>query len=279
MKKTNFHTHTTFCDGKNTLEENVLEAIEKGFDLIGFSSHSMLPFSSDWHLNIQDYGTYSSEIERLKTTYSDKIKILKGFEADYIPGMTLPSFSTYERFKPDYLIGSVHYVYDEKGTFIIDASPDELQKMLKDVFNDNVKEMVSTYFSLQREMLNKGDFNIIGHPDLITKFNDELKLFDESESWYKSELIATADEIAKKGVIAEINTGAISRGYKKVPYPCKTFLELLKERNVPITINSDAHEKNALDCAFEDAIQLAKSVGYTEAVVDISNGTFVFDKL
>jgi len=29
--KVNFHTHSTFCDGKNTPEENVISAIKKGF--------------------------------------------------------------------------------------------------------------------------------------------------------------------------------------------------------------------------------------------------------
>ncbi len=35
----NYHTHTTYCDGKNTPEEIVLCAIEKGFTSIGFSGH------------------------------------------------------------------------------------------------------------------------------------------------------------------------------------------------------------------------------------------------
>ena len=39
--KTNFHTHSIFCDGKSTLEENVLSAIEKEIKILGFSSHSV----------------------------------------------------------------------------------------------------------------------------------------------------------------------------------------------------------------------------------------------
>ena len=41
--KRNLHTHSTFCDGKNTPEEMVRAAIAKGFDAIGFSSHFSLP--------------------------------------------------------------------------------------------------------------------------------------------------------------------------------------------------------------------------------------------
>ena len=34
--KQNLHTHSIFCDGKDTIEEMTLEAISKGFDILGF---------------------------------------------------------------------------------------------------------------------------------------------------------------------------------------------------------------------------------------------------
>ena len=60
MIKTNFHTHTTFCDGKNTAEEVVLSAIEKGFSAIGFSGHGYTPF--DLRYCMQDMEGYIKEI-------------------------------------------------------------------------------------------------------------------------------------------------------------------------------------------------------------------------
>ena len=38
MIEYDLHMHTTFCDGKNTPEEIVLYAIDKGFSAIGFSA-------------------------------------------------------------------------------------------------------------------------------------------------------------------------------------------------------------------------------------------------
>ena len=38
----NLHQHSTFCDGKNTPEEIVLAAIDKGFDVIGFNDGNIL---------------------------------------------------------------------------------------------------------------------------------------------------------------------------------------------------------------------------------------------
>lgn len=38
----NLHAHTTFCDGKDTPEELVHEAIRMDMDSLGFSSHAPL---------------------------------------------------------------------------------------------------------------------------------------------------------------------------------------------------------------------------------------------
>ena len=36
MIKQNLHTHSIYCDGNNTIEEMALEAIQKGFTVLGF---------------------------------------------------------------------------------------------------------------------------------------------------------------------------------------------------------------------------------------------------
>ena len=48
MKKTNYHIHTNYCDGENSIEEMVQMAIAKGFDNIGISSHAPLMYQNDW---------------------------------------------------------------------------------------------------------------------------------------------------------------------------------------------------------------------------------------
>ncbi len=263
-QKTNLHTHTLFCDGKATPEQMVLTAIEKEITILGFSSHSMYPFSSDWHLNVESHGEYAETIRSLKEKYANQIEILLGFEADYIPGFCCPRFDRYAEFAPDFLIGSVHYVYSEKGAFTVDNNTQELLDGIERVFAGSVKKAVGAYFAAQREMLSQGDFTIIGHPDLIRKFNNKLSLFDEKDFWYRREIKSLADAIKRAGVIAEINTGAIARGYQTKPYPSDEFLSLLHERNVPITINSDAHAPDQLDYAFDLARDCAKKAGYRE---------------
>lgn len=271
----NFHTHSKYCDGKNTAEEMVLSAIEKGFDTLGFSSHSLFPFARSWHIAPRDFQSYETEILRLKEAYKDKIKILLGYEGDYYPGVSIPSKKYYKShgLNPDYLIGSVHYIVSKKGVYSVDNKTDTVRQNLIQLYGDgehfesvNAKKAVCEYFDAEREMLKNADFEILGHPDLIRLRNTELHYFDEGESWYKKELKATVKAIKNAGVIVEINTGAIGRKLMNDSYPSEYFLSLLHEAGVPVCINSDSHAVDTLDAAFDHAIIKAKKTGYTELV-------------
>ena len=82
--KTNYHTHSTWCDGRYSTKEMILAAIEKGFTHLGFSSHAMYPFSTKHHLNPKTIQDYTNEIQSLKEDFKDKIEIFHGFEAEFI---------------------------------------------------------------------------------------------------------------------------------------------------------------------------------------------------
>jgi histidinol-phosphatase (PHP family) len=253
MIKANFHTHTTWCDGKDTPEAVIQSAIKKGFSAIGFSSHAMLPENLlDWVLVPGKAEAYADEIRFLAKKYSDKIKVYCGVEADYVPGGATPDRLTYASIKPDYIIGSVHFVKAPDGSSVaVDLSPEDLLKGIEEHFDGSVEAYIRAYFAQEREMVANFNFDIIGHPDLVRKFNLKSPYFDENAAWYIEELIKTADAIAKSGKIVEVNTGAISRGWLNDAYPSCTFRDLLRERGVKFILNSDAHAADAIDCAFD----------------------------
>ena len=282
-KKCNFHTHSTFCDGKNTAEEMVISAINAGITVLGFSGHWMhplnpefyKPFDDIWHIPSDKIQDYVNEVLRLKDKYAEKIQIMLGFEADYFSspeyGTAIPDFDAYSQFSPDFLIGSVHFANTPSGFYTVDHKTEIVKENLIKLYSKPNGEIdgraaVCDYFQAQREMLQKGNFDIWGHPDLIRKRNGVLKFFDEKESWYKEELRLTALTAAKTNVIAEINTGAIARGAMDDTYPSAEFLEIIYDLGIPVCINSDAHTTDGIDCAFDRAIQLAKKTGYTELV-------------
>ena len=213
---------------------------------------------------------------RSKEKYKNQIDIRLGFEADWAERFCKPDFEVYKKFNPDFLIGSVHFI-DNGGSLLddliaIDYSPDRRDEDIKKFFKGNAREYICSYFETQRQMLKNSSFSIIGHPDLVRKFNEKSPFFNEDESWYKEQLKETAKAIKKAGVISEINTGAISRKWLTSPYPSLYFLELLHDQGVPVMLSSDSHFKDALDCSFDIALNLAKKAGYKELCYP-DNGT------
>ncbi|MCR5612427.1 histidinol-phosphatase [Treponema sp.] len=265
--KTNYHTHTEFCDGHATAEQMVKEAVKKNFNILGFSSHSMYPFGGTWHIAPKEHEAYAQEIRRLEKKYKNKLSILLGFEADFIPSLCEPTFERFKEFEPDFLIGSVHYIVNEKGFVTVDESAQGVKTGIEKLFNGNGKKFVQEYFALEREMLRTCDFTILGHADLIRIRNGALNFFSEEDSWYKNEVKALVKEIKKRDVIVEINTGAIARKNMNDVYPSAFFLDQLNKAGLRITINSDAHAIENLDAAFDIARQKAIAAGFTESAV------------
>lgn len=264
----NYHTHSVFCDGNSTLEEVAKSAFDCGIKYLGFSSHSAYPATTGCEMHPENFQKYKATIEELKKQYSGKMEVFFGFEADYLPPLSWPDYSYYKNFNPDYLIGSVHFVWNhdvpQNGTMTVDDETEKVKNGLENIFFGDGKKMVQTYFDHQRQMLKSCDFDIIGHIDLIRKRNAALKFFSETDSWYKNELQATAKEIAKAGVVVEINTGGMSRGAIDSPYPSLEFLKILKKLDVPILFSSDAHSSEHLVYGFDVAADLAKKAGYSE---------------
>ena len=250
--KTNYHQHTTWCDGHDDAETMICAAIDRGFDEIGFSSHARLPDNEEGNLTPESAVRYAAEIRALAAKYADRISVRLGVEADYIPHDTTPEKARYASLGLDYMIGSIHWVVAPDGAQVpVDWSPERLEEGLRDHFGGDAEAYIRAYFAQERDMVAKFDFDILGHPDLIRKFNGRLHYFDETAPWYREELRLTADAIAASGKIVEINTGAIARGWMDDAYPSAEFRALLRARAVPFILSSDAHAATAIDCAFD----------------------------
>ncbi len=263
---TNYHTHSTFCDGIHTVEEMAKAAFDAGVTILGFSGHMSFPFASFWHTDTRNYDAYIHDIEALKTEYEGKMEILLGVEAEHLPPISNCTKNTYKQFNLDFMIGSVHYLVAEDslggGCFTVDGPAKEFFEGIQTYFKGDGKKAIQAYFSAQRDMIQHGDFDIIGHIDLVRKRNAELKIFNESDSWYRNELKETAKVAGKSGKVVEINTGGMTRANMQTPYPSPDFLKLLKERDTPVTINSDSHSVNSIVSHFDTAIEIAKAAGY-----------------
>ena len=78
--KQNLHVHTTYADGRDTPEEIIIEAISRGFESIGFSEHTYMPFSTyPYQMTVEQMADYKKEISELKSRYKGKIDIFIRF--------------------------------------------------------------------------------------------------------------------------------------------------------------------------------------------------------
>lgn len=237
-----FHVHTTYCDGKSTAEETVRAAIALGMKRIGFSGHSYTEFDRGYCMSLTDTEKYFCEINELKVKYADKIDILCGIELDVYSDIDVSSF--------DYVIGSAHYIKWGGEYIPVDLSAQTLVDAAQKYFGGDMYALAEAYYeTVVKVAEHKTD--IIGHIDLITKFNSDNALFDESRPRYLTAAQNAIDKLLKLNVPFEINTGVIVRGYKNIPYPSETLLKYITENGGKVLLNSDSHKSNMLCFEFE----------------------------
>ncbi len=254
MILSDFHTHTNFCDGKDSPEEMVLSAIDKGMDTLGFSMHSFAEFDLDVYDNPAALGEYKKEVARLKERYKDKIKILCGIEQDIYSEPADKDF--------DYVIGSVHYVKVDGEYFPLDLSKEVLLEAVEKGFGGDFYSFAEWYYNMEAQVVEKTGADIIGHLDLIRKFNEDGDLFDEKHPRYVAAYTKAVKALVKYDKPFEINTGAMSRGYRSTPYPCEDILRCIYENGGKVIMSSDSHRKDTLCFEFEKWADLARKIGF-----------------
>lgn len=270
-EKQNLHTHSLFCDGKNSLEDMVTEAINQGFTSIGFSSHAYTAFPFD------ECGIKSREKERLyldtlsslKEKYEGIIKIYSGIELESRDASSLsPSGPS----SLDYTIGSVHYFWKGDKSWLVDFTSKHFLEA-KEAFG-SFKSLINSYWEEVIRFMDISDYSILGHIDLVTKFVEKEHWDFESYSWYKEGAEAVVEEAKKRGKIIEVNTGAMSRGYRTTPYPSSFILDMIKDKEVPITITTDCHDKTYLSFGMEEAKEMLRAKGFKEYMLLGDNGFY-----
>ena len=239
----NYHTHTTFCDGKDSPESLVQEAIRLGCAEIGFSGHSHLA-EDEGSMTEEGTEAYCAEIRRLKEKYKDKIKIWLGIEHDV--------FSTIDRSRFEYVIGAVHYVRKDGCMYSVDWTPERFQKAVEEAYGGDCYAFIEDYYRLVGEVWERTHCDIIAHFDLVMKFNEDGRFFDSEHPRYVRAASQAMDRLlaASPRPLLEINTGAISRGYRTAPYPEDRWIKKWTEAGGELILSSDCHDRRDLLCAF-----------------------------
>ena len=235
------HMHTTWSDGQNTPEEMIEEAIRLGLETVGISDHSS---GDPCGMTLEQSVEYRAEIARLKEKYAGQIRVLCGLERDYMTD----DFADY-----DYTIGSVHWLRMPDGRRIsIDWTPEKQREGAEKYFGGDFYALAEAYYATVAKVVEVTKCDIIGHFDLVSKFIEVDPAFDVKHPRYVKAWQQAADELLKTGKPFEVNTGAMSRGYRTEPYPAKDIRDYIRAHGGKLIMSSDAHSKENITYGFAE---------------------------
>ena len=214
--RSNYHTHSRYCDGKGELREYVELALANGFSALGFSGHAPLPFKNTFSIHDEDYIAYCDEVRALKEEYRGRIDIRLGLEIDYVPGVCDDFRPLIEKGGLDYFIGGVHLVTDPADTDWLRSHPsDAAQRIwfidgpkqetydegLQRVFHGDIRRGVTAFFHQSNAMIESQRPTIVAHFNKIVMHNRD-RYFLEHDKWYLDLVYETVDLIREVCCIA-----------------------------------------------------------------------------
>jgi len=249
-----YHNHTTFCDGKNSVEEMVRAAIGAGLHSFGISSHATYPPDLRYCIQPGAEAQYAAQVNACKEKYAGHIEIYLGVEAEL--------YGAKPTFARDYTIGATHYMRIDGRDYYIDYSEEDQRKTIREVFGGDPYKLTAYYYETVAKYPEMLDFDFVAHFDLVTKFNEGGKIFDEEDPRYWKPALEVMAYLVEKGYAFEINTGATSRGYRTTPYPNVRLLRSLQEFGGSIVFGCDSHSVDTVTTCLVDAMELAKHCGF-----------------
>lgn len=262
--RANYHTHTSFCDGKDTPQALVRQAISLGLTTLGFSGHGHLAIDKG-SMSLEGTAQYQREIARLRQVYAGKIALYCGVEQDFCAGQVGSGFA--------YAIGSVHYIPKDGQFFCVDWSAEETARIIAQVYQGDAYAYAQDYYACVGQVIARTGAQIVGHFDLVQKFDEQMPLLEETHPRYRQVVLDALDQLCPARPIFEINTGAMARGYRTTPYPSLWILQELRRRDCPIVIGSDCHNGAYLSYGYDQAVALAQAAGYA-CQVTLVNGVW-----
>lgn len=258
---TDYHVHTAFSDDSvYPMEDVIKDAIRLHLDEICITDHVDYGVKDDWDSGKEilyrngeplanvNYPAYMAEIERVQHLYSDKITIKTGMEFG-VQTHTIPQFQAlFHRYPFDFIILSIHQVED-KEFWTQDFQRGRTQQEYNERYYEEMLHVVQNY----------KDYSVIGHMDLIKRYDQEGIYPFEKVKPIIAEILKT---VIADGKGIEINTSFHRYGLTE-SMPSAQLLQLYRDLGgTIITIGSDSHRPEHLGAYIQEAKNQLKGLGF-----------------
>lgn len=246
---TDYHIHSTFSpDGKSSMEEMILRAIDLNLKEICFTDHVDYDIKYMDHF-VVDYEEYFKSLNYFIDKYKGKIRIKKGIELGLQKELFDKCSKDVKKYPFDFVICSQHAI-------------DKMDLYYNDFFES--KDAYTAYDIYYKEYLNivknYKDYNTLGHLDLIKRYGPYDEILDDD--YFIDIITEILRQVIYDGKGIEINTSCFKYNLPDLT-PSRKIIELYKSLcGEIITTGSDAHATGFLACNFKYIYDYLKSIGF-----------------
>ncbi len=256
-----------FCNhAKDSLEDIVTTYIAHGFSWVGITEHS--PPIGDHFLYGDEkeagldaaflqkrFGQYIIECRRLQKKYASQITIYVGVEIETYSGYDYFIPQLVEKYVPDYIVGSVHFVND----ICFDYSQKEYEKAVRSA--GGIDALYCLYFDVQHEMISHLKPAVVGHFDLIRLYDpDYRQRLLQPEIFQRIERNLTL--VKKFDLILDFNLRSLSKGAEE-PYISRSILERAAAMDIAVVPGDDSHGCHDIGLYIDEGIAILDKFRFT----------------
>ncbi len=259
------HMHTKFSTD-SLMDPSIAckTAIGLGLDGIVFTDHLDYDYpEEEFVLNIDDY---FSEMEAVKSLYSNKLKILHGVEVGIQPHVLEDSLKVVTSYPFDYVLAAVHII-DGFDPYMREYYKGKTKHEAYELYLQKIYTMIKTFKS----------FDMVAHFEYIIRYacyDDRMLRYAE----HKDILDAILSELVSQGRGFELNTGTYRKNPPDIEYDFEVLRRYRQLGGELICLGSDAHKPENIGVRFTYYAQMLRDAGF-KYTVHFENRKPVFDPL
>lgn len=261
-----------FCEhAAGTLYEVLEAAVAAGFAIYGVSEHAprsdprfLYPEEVAKGFDVDrleaDFAAYAEESRRAVERFAGRLTVLRGFEAEVVPGATWAAETAEHRRRHgfDYVVGSVHHVDDVQ----IDGTGEQLARAIAG--RGGLEAVAVAYYEAVAAMVETLRPEVVAHFDLVRKRAAPFGSIDTPAARRAAE--RGLEAVAAAGAILDVNTAGLRTGLGH-PYPAPWIVERARAMGIGFCFGDDSHGPGDVGAGVEAARGYLIGLGVREVVV------------